>query len=352
MIINTLVLALLGLATLAAVLVILLASVATLRDELVNQGVLKPESKFGRQTRRKMERVTSASLEAVGFDTAYQQAARIGIESERLRRKLPTTEDLQHPDRYFLQYVKQWTYELAAEDADYRGIPYYVDMMSAVCLRRDDETGAARVLTSWIQRLVDARSIEPFDCIVGVKDGNPLIAREVSQILGKPFILTKGAGDRSRVGTTGAAPHWSDFEGLKAYLERNPCGHGQPLKRAILVDDSCANGSQLCSAAARFNDLVKERPLEFPFHPLLEAVVLFRFIKPGSTNDRFNGAARLRLHALVALGHDELQRVRRTSGEDLRRSAGEFKDDEVACNQSRALLDPPPAKSSFGGRRR
>ncbi|MEX2197074.1 MAG: hypothetical protein WD844_17515 [Thermoleophilaceae bacterium] len=327
-------------ATVVALLVLVLNALAQLRDEIVNQGWVSEQSRLGRMTKRAEVARARLLLQSLGIEReALERYRAAGDPLGRQARKL-SKEVADRPDISFLRRLKRWTYELPSPYT-YRGSPYYLDMMGAVYQREPYEAALEQIFLSWLNILIERGAVPHFDCVLAPKEGNPLLARAVAKVSQKHLILCKGENDRSLVTRPADdAAHETDFEGLRAFLtEEDQKGRpAEPRYRAVVIDDSCRGGSQICSAVRRFNEYVETSKL--PFARVGDVVVLFR-VKDASGqagNRGFQGQD-LHLHALLAVGPEELKFLAEVpSVDDAVKELERFKGEPFSCAQSRALL--------------
>ncbi|MGE5829295.1 MAG: hypothetical protein ACM30G_13180 [Micromonosporaceae bacterium] len=324
----------LGISTVVTVFVLLAGAVAQLRDEIVAQGWISRDSVLGRMTQRAQMARAEALVKALGITDAEVE----DIRALRARRRMSKLgEEVTHrPDKALLRRVKRWVYELDPP-YNYRGSGYYLDMMGAFYQRNDHEPSLAQIHVSWLLALTRHDKIRPFDLLLTTKDGNPLLAFAVARALQKPLIVCKGEVDKSLVDRPDVdAPHETDFEGLRAFLDAERKRGNPPSRkyRVVVIDDSCAGGSNIISAATRFNRLVHAAAL--PFHDVVDVAVLFRVKGPDVTDAKLNNAS-LKLHALIAVGAAELKLIHHSDPETIAREAVRYKDDSIACADSAAL---------------
>jgi len=251
------------------------------------------------------------------------------------RKKIPN-ETLEHPDRELIDAVKEWTIELE-EGVDFQGIHHYVNTMGAISASEDNAAKFATIAHAWLTFLQNRNVIPPFDCLLSIKDGNPILVHDLAHRIRRSetrpvrSVFCKGAGDSSKVSR---GPHETDFEGLRAFRDKNqiPRSHGKLC--AVAIDDNCTTGKSLFDGIERFNRFVADHPDDYPFCPVDTAVVLF-VVKTSAPNT-FAESDSLRLHALLALGDHEMQRIRAEKPGELKEHVADFKD-APACTQSRTL---------------
>jgi hypothetical protein len=322
-------------------LVLLFISGATdIRDLLTHTGWFSTRSRFAKMTRRAEVSRVVLLLQALGIDQEALRRHQSAEDPLAKRANDLTGEMSVRPDVSFLRRVPGWTYKLEGAYS-YRGSSLYLDLMGAMYLRQPHEVALEQIFASWLALLRRRGVIDCFDCLIAPKEGNPLLARAVAQVAGKPLILCKGQGERSRIELPAdAASHETDFEGLHAFLQRDQYdGYFRVGNyRALAVDDSCKGGSQICSMIARFNRFVSQGGADFD--PITDVVTLFRVKGPeGEIKNAAFQELELKLHALVALGPKELKTLKDTKKIDhLVKSTSRFKEDPFGCEQSLLLL--------------
>lgn len=327
---------LLGIIGTPTILVLLVVGLSKLRDEVVHQGWLSESNRLTKMTRRAEVSRFRGLVAALGIDQAEVQEA-TGRKARNYR-QIP--QDVQRrPDVAFLMRAEHWV-RVLEPPFTYHGSAYYLDMMGAIHHRRPQEVSLEQIMQSWIKELQSADRLTEFDVLIGIKDGNPLLAEAVARQLHVPLILCKSLDDKATVERPdGRAPHETDFEGLYAAHERH--GVAGRLLRPVIVDDSCSRGSQIASAAQRFNSWVASQPSP-AFSPVSTAVVLFRFVRPTANSDAVRGQG-ITLHSLVSVGESELKDLSDGRlGEVLKKEpeCRAFKKDH-ACASSRDIFRVP-----------
>jgi len=335
--VNALILSLLGVATLITVGILLASALAQLRDELVDLGFIREDGRIGRMALRAKTARLRQVLEALGFDQRHLEAVRSASDTVPERARQLGEELRSRPDIYLLRRMKLWTYSLDPP-YNFKGSRYYVDMMGLRSRTQEYEASLAQIFVAWLWLLQRQDILQSFDCILAPKDGNPLLAREVADVCDKQLIVCKGIQDKSRVQRPDSTlAHETDFEGLRVFLDKEQARPRTIPRqyRAIAIDDSCGNGSQISSAVVRFNQFVslEVNRTRFPFEPIADAIVLFRVKVPGQHNRCFT-EPRLSLHALLAVGEEELRRIKDRPEEEVVGSPLEFKADQFACARS------------------
>jgi hypothetical protein len=322
---------LLGVGGLVTVLLVLLAALARLRDELVNLQIVSERSFIGRQSVRSQRRQVQRVLSDIGFRHDHLIEIRAALDSVAARVKYGSPPERLRPDRELLLALKQWTKALEPGFKNPGNISYYVDTMGAMDYS-EDESLLARIAHQWVIYLEQRRLIAPPDCFLVCKEGNIVLARQVCKIMSssghiKP-IVCKGEKDHSRVRRTTESSHWTDFEGLAAFLQTNRDRTSREQKfRVVALDDNCTTGSMQCGSIRRFNEFVYANGL--PFHPVQHAVTLF-VVRPDSDNggaatQRTFGQASVQLHAMLGLGENEMKRIISSKERDLVEGAHLFK---------------------------
>lgn len=337
---NDATLVILSIGTLVAVLILLLNALTELRDEIVNQGWVSERSILGRMTVRAQTAQISRLLKQLGFEDTHFEAVRSALDPIPRRARELGVEVYSRPDIYLLRRMKHWTYQLDPP-YNFRGSDYYVDMMGLNYHRDRHQASLAQLFLAWISLLQHQDAFQPFDCIITPKDGNPILAREAADLGQKQLIICKGEEDKSRVQRpSGSLPHETDFEGLRAFVETRRWARRTPDHpyRIIALDDSCASGATLCSAVRRFNQFIslEANRSEFPFHPITDVVILFRFRASGLHNRSFVDQG-LRLHAMVAVGQAELKFLNTSSEQAIVEDVARFKAEQFSCAQSLLL---------------
>lgn len=327
----------LSVATVLAVLILLVGALAELQDSVVEAGWFGGVTgRLGRQYRRRRITKIIPVLESVGLDAAAQRAIR-----EAARQPKKNDRVAVRPDLAFLRRSSRWIRELEQPTHSYHGSAFYLDLMGAIDGREDHEVGIDQIFQSWIERLQHEAVIIRPDLVIALKDGNVLLCRQVAELLQTPLVLCKGERDRSRVvGTSGSSVHETDFEGLRAYCDREVQllpGYESREFRALLIDDSCKNGTQLQSAAKRFNRLISssDSGLALKFQPVDSAVVLFRSLATKVSDEGLRGAG-IQLHSLVSVGDSELSKLKTRKNVSLSDVPGYKRDS--SCSESRRLF--------------
>lgn len=325
----------LNVATLLALVVLLVTALAELRDRSIEAGFLGgPKGRWTRGYRRRRVAALLPVLESLGMDATAQRAIR-----EASSQPKKPSKPIARPDLAFVNRASRWIRVLDYPVYAYHGTRYYLDLMGAIDGRADHEQGIDQIFDAWLDKLHRESVVARPDVLLAPKDGNVLLCKQLAERMRLPLVLCKGDKDKSRVIGPGGVVHETDFEGLRAFCDREVelrPGNDSRAYRAIIVDDSCKNGGQLQSAANRFNQLFEsaESGLALAFEPVETAVVLFRSLA-GDVSDNGLVSAGLTLHSLVAVGEPQLEALvkRKVSAKHMLR----YKDDS-SCAQSRSLF--------------
>lgn len=322
--------------TISLTLVVSIGGFIAVRDKIVEAGVDRPRwltAFLERTSRRAAARRLMRDIGTM-HTPLYERLGNV-VEVEAAQKTLPQ-EVAARPDVALAEAIKPWI--IALERTDFRGLHHYVDTMGAVRFTEDSERTFAEIAHAWIA-VLQARNelLGPIDCILGLKEGNPLLvhalARRLTRATGSHVqaILCKGAHDPARV-TNG--PHETDFEGLRAFRgSEEQSRHPDGRYRTIVVDDNCTSGRTMLEAVSRFNAFVRSRP-DYSFAPIEQAVVLFVVKSPqGNVVEAWPD---MTLHALLALADDDMAWICRTSPPELKRDLHRMKD-HPACTASRQL---------------
>lgn len=338
---NTTILLVLGIAGFFTVVPLLVVALSAVRDELVAQGWVSRSSWLGRMAIRSETAKTIPILQAIGLDEFAENALRNTSDALGRHARNNSQTLLGRPDIEFLKRAKDWVYRLDTP-YNYKGSYYYLDMMGALEGRKKDQLSLDQIFEAWLSRLGRETLIPSFDVILAPKDGNILLCREVAKRLNKPLILCKSSGDRAWVDRAEEEkPHETDFEGLRVFYERQALkvAHSHRKYKALIIDDSCANGTQLTRAAMGFNALISLPHIRehITFEPLSHCVVLFRAIAGAASKTNFENA-NLALHALVAVGPKELEfLLNRTPNASETKKM--FKSDTFSCASSTTIYN-------------
>lgn len=337
--ISSTILSVLAVAGLITVIPLLFMALAGLRDELVAQGWVGRNSWLGRMAIRSQTTRMIPILEVIGLDEFAEKALRVTSNELGRRSRNNSHPPLGRPDIEFLKRARDWVYQLESP-YNYKGSSYYLDMMGALDGRQQYQLSIDQIFEAWINRLVKEAVIPEFDVLLAPKDGNVLLCREVAKRLDKPLILCKGTKDRAWIGRADEEqPHITDFEGLRVFYERQgqKVSHPRRKYRALIIDDSCANGTQLTVAAKGFNALVSSKDLsgQISFDAVTKCVVLFRATAGKVSKANFD-SANLALHALVAVGPKELEFLASKTPNEGQVNAM-FKSDPFSCASSSTI---------------
>ena len=328
---DSLKLVLLGIVGLVTFILVLLAALARLRDELVNMQIVSEKSRIGKQAVKSQRRQIQRVLGEIGFRNDHLIEIKAALDSVAGRMRYGAAPERLRPDCELLVALKEWTKRLEPEFRNPGNLSYYVDTMGAMDYS-EDESLLARIAHQWILHLERRGVIPPPDCFLVCKEGNTVLARQVCKIMSpsgrvKP-IVCKGEKDPSRVRRTGELSHWTDFEGLAAFLQTNEDIPEQGRKITVVsLEDNCTTGTMQCSSIRRFNEFIYTKGL--PFHPVEHAVTLFA-VRPdqdntGSVTRRIFDQTSVKLHSILGLGENEMKRITEAKGTDLIKEIGNFK---------------------------
>ena len=332
-----------GVVAAVALLVFFLGQMADLLSRLVSVFGWTSDSRFvgglARWAKRRRIQHHLEILRTLGIDDVAQvELRRAGIEINAKRSRRATA--VSRPDVELLHALKPWVCQLTAPYSYPETQDYYIDSMGAVHYGSPEAEPLTNILTEWTRLLIKHDHVRPFDCVITNKLGNVEIAQAVCARLSlrpRPEAIRwkPEKFDNSRVARNlDSPPHPSDFEGLSAFLDRNrdDIANGKRY-RAIGLDDNVTGGTSLTAAISAFNELVNAHTL--PFECVDTAVVLFRVQKPPGEVIRMQ-EAQIRLHALLSLGRDEMERIRTGDVKRLARQIDRFKKG-YGCEVSRAL---------------
>lgn len=327
---------LLAVGTVLTVIVLLIPALADIRDKAIENGFLGgPTGRLGSAYRRRRVTAMIPILESLGVDDAAKRAIR---ESTRPR-KNKRGNGVHRPDIAFLDRIPRWI-RVLDDSHTYHDTNYYLDLMGAIDGREQYEQSIDQIFESWISRLMNEGVIVRPDVMIAPKDGNVLLCRAVADRLGVPLVLCKGENDRARVVGPTREPHETDFEGLKAFCDREatlrPFAPTTRKYSALIIDDSCKNGTQLSDAARRFNSLSdsNQQGLAVQFERVESAVVLFRSLATKISNNKLQDAG-LELHSLVAVGPAQLEALSKGTAKST--DIAEYKNDS-SCGKSSELF--------------
>jgi hypothetical protein len=323
-------------ATIVGAIVVLLGGLANIREKILAGGWDRP-SRVIDFLRRASQRSAAqrilhdtATLDA-GFFQQHGNAVSVALARQRLPSGVRS-----RPDEHLVEALKRWTIEL--KENDWRGLHHYVDTMGAVCHSDDEERNYAEIMHAWIAKLQAVNAIEPFDCLLTVKGGNPILVHKVGRRLTRSAdlpvhtVICKGPRDPAKVS---AGPDSTDFEGLSLFRQAKPIARMRDSRyRALAIDDNCTSGRSLLDAIDRFNDFVGANADDYPFEPVNQVVVLF-VVKDGGENVLVD-SDQVTLHALLALGETEMVSLVNEKTKKLRRNIASLKEHE-ACSVSRTL---------------
>ena len=323
-------------ATIFGGIVAVLAGLAKVRDWLLDHGIDRPRRVMQFLDRTAKNAAARRVLRDAGtLDAGFFEHRGNAVFAAIARKRLP--DDVRvRPDKHLVEALKRWTIEL--KENDWRGLHHYVDTMGAVCHSDYEETKFAEIMHAWIAKLQASNEIEPFDCLLTIKGGNPILAHQVGRRLTRwedsrvPTVICKGPRDPAKL-TQG--PDATDFEGLSLFRREPPIARMHDGRyRALAVDDNCTSGTSLTEAINRFNNFVAGNADDYPFEPVTQAVVLF-VVKDGRENALID-SGQVALHALLALGDTEMASLISERLRSLWRDITVFKEHE-ACRVSRTL---------------
>lgn len=317
------------------VVVVVIGAAITIREKLIDAGVSRPRWLLRTSQRAAVRRLTH---DAAFLESEFLEHLGNATDVAVARRKLPD-EMLKHPDRELITALKDWTIKLD-RGVDFHGLHHYVNTMGAISASEDNAAKFAAIAHAWLTVLQSRNAIPPFDCLLSIKDGNPILVHGLAQRLrrseNRPVraVFCKGEQDSAKVSP---GLHETDFEGLRAFRDEKPIPRCHNRLRALAVDDNCTTGRSLFEGIQRFNRFVVDHPDEYPFAPVDTAVVLF-IVKTTASN-AFANSDGIRLHALLALGDEEMGNICTDRLSTLKGKAVNFKDSS-ACSWSRALDAP------------
>jgi hypothetical protein len=316
---------LLGLCTVLSILVILISAATVLRDELWKQGWIR-KGWLAEGARRSSYAAVKAVLDQIGFRDDHFDIVRKALDQHKLSARLKRISNESSPlSIRVLQEIKPVTFRLEIGFSYQESGDYYIDTMGAMFNSDPGCEPFANLLTLWIGRLIKEGVISQFDCVLANKDGNLTLANKVFSYFSSSgnlgFFACKGPRDSSRVKRTdNQAPHITDFEGLRFYLDEKGNSVGRRL-RVLAIDDNCTAGTTLCTAIKQFNILTEN--MRLPFEPISDAVVLFT-VKDARTAETFRDHS-IRLHAIVSLGKAEMQKLIELDFKEITERLAEFK---------------------------
>jgi len=299
-----------SIAGLSGAVVLLLTAIRTIRDTWVEHGWPKEGSRIYSSWERAQRNRISPILAEMGWQGGHARAIRDANERIRIE-ALPSPATPAELPRQLFALLKPMTCEL--EEGRYYGEKnkYYVDTMGAIHYPKyRDEI--VWLTVKWLKVLIDNGELQPFDCVLSNKQGNPTLVSDVCRVWSLHStispIVCKPELDSARVKPGGCVPHQTDFEGLRAFLEERAEDIEKGMKlRAIALDDQCAGGTAIRNMMRGFNKLIGTQRL--PFQEVHEAVVLF-VINDEKTTTNFVG--NLKLHSLLHL--DETRKKTILSG--------------------------------------
>lgn len=312
---------------------LLLEMAGRIREKLVEDGWTREGSLLTRTRLHGQQRKMIAAATALGITEDHVDALRVTSQVQASKSRVAAV--AARPDQALLESVKPWVTPLSA-GASFHGNDRYVDTMGAVHYRMPQAHSLIVIAEAWISLLLQHGQISRFDCVLTHKNGNPILVHDFCARFSPSGsiqpLLCKSGNDRSRV-HHGAGYHATDFEGLTAFLAQNPWKPGDRRFRVLALDDNATTGNSLLAAVKEFNDFATSSA-GAAFEPISEAVLLYVVKAPGQPW-AFSGQ-QLRVHAMIALGAEEMKRIERASPKKVPALADEMKDHE-ACEFSRTL---------------
>jgi hypothetical protein len=321
----------------AGLLTLLLKTIGELRDKALDDGWLTDKSWLGRTRRRALQRRIEPALSAVGITADHFDALRSAAADQAAKRRATDTHLRSRPDRALVSAIKPWIVRL--DDGSFRGNDHYVDTMGLVHHRSTGRPSLAAIADSWVSVLEQHGEVDSFDCVITLKEGNPVLVTEFCNRVSparlvKP-ILCKSKRDPARVGRDSGS-HETDFEGLRAFLDAmGPPSPPRTRYRALALDDNCTSGRSLYAAIEEFNDFVSARSDDYPIEPITQAAVLFVVLAGKEDDFAFAGTA-VALHAMLALGSTEMRQIEETKMKAVPELADQMKN-HPACVLSASL---------------
>lgn len=334
---DTIILAILAVGGIVAAIPITLSAFTQLRDELVDQGWVKDNSILGKMSLRaqnaRILRISRAlNLDDLLKDAVRREGRRINQQSSRGRAKADLSKNL-------LMHLRACTHTLEDEFSYDETGQYYIDSMGSMYSPSESQdTEPGRLMYGWLSALEEHSIIGPVDCILANKAGNILMAKQLTSYMSSSadigLVVAKSQNDKSRVKRPSPEiPHSTDFEGLDAFLAQNADKVRQKQKfRAVFVDGNCAGAKTLTEAITAFNSLAEKGGV--PFHPIEHALVLFA-LRSNKAWDRCQ-AANIKLHAVIAIGKEDIDALINSPSENLKKSVDKFRN-YFACESSRKL---------------
>jgi len=322
----------------AGILTLLLETVAKIRERLVDDGWVKDGTWLERTRLRGFRRRIAPALDVVGITADHVVGLRGAAASEAAKRRAGDPALRDRPDQALITAIKPWIVTLD-DGAFFRGNDRYVDTMGLVHHKDADAPSLAAILDAWVDLLRRHEIIGDFDCVVALKEGNSVLVTEFCNRVSPNHlvapILCKSKHDPSRV-SCDSGSHETDFEGLRAFLKAmGPPPAPRRRYRALAVDDNCTSGSSFYGAIKEFNDYVNSHDDSCPIEPIEDAAVLF-VVNAGNPKDFAFDGKPVGLHAMLALGSEEMTTIEEAQRKHAPRLADGFKD-HPACEFSRQL---------------
>lgn len=326
----------------AAAVIVLVEALSRIRDRFVELGWVSPKGLFGTMFYRKRRADIYNVLLEIGFTGDHFLALRSSM--RRVPRTQRTSSDASRIDKRLIDALRPWVKHVP--EGYYRSgatHQYYVDTMGAMYHSGSYGDRLSILLAEWIDKLQSHDIIPHFDVILANKDGNSKIIDEVCELISPGRVVSpvvcKGDRSPSRIGVGGSITI-VDFEGLKAFLEKNEerasRAQSDPSWRfkVIAADDNCTSGRSMVSAISRFNQLIAQEKL--PFEPIVHAVTLFT-VKSPDAQQSFTSKA-VALHAIVSLGDAEMEAIMSQKADSLLKKGRGFKDG-YGCSSSSCMAN-------------
>jgi orotate phosphoribosyltransferase len=178
-------------------------------------------------------------LHEVGFDENWRKAVQVADLNERLKKSA----GYPRVHERGCNLLRSWNLGegVAVGKTSSEHFPYYIDIMSAT-VNIDTADECANILTSYL-RFEGVGLIPPFDFVVGIKEGSPLIASMFAHRVQKPVALFRGK-NAYKYKKGGSWEPASLFDGK---VERN--------KKALIVDDSTTGGRMVLDCIQTLREL-------------------------------------------------------------------------------------------------
>ena len=330
---DNILLIILGISTVITVgIPVLLAALAKVRDELFSLGFIDEKSRWGKMSINCQKMPILRVLQEIGFTD--EDKSRIKFTRSQ---KIAFRRQFKKPATLLLTTLKRWTRELEIGFSNPGTGPYYIDTMGSMYFDHNHGPSLSIIMQTWICLLIQNNVIEPFDFVLSQKAGNNILVRQSANRISLDIktIFAKNAEDKSRVVREDSEYiHITDFEGLEAFLEKKKgtAPNGQKFK-GIAIDDNCTSGKSLADAIRHFNEFASVN-LDLALQPINTAVVLFTVKSPVTENIFVSNG--INLHALLALGEEDMRKIVSLSENELITNTASFKDG-FACDESKRL---------------